>query len=116
MRDRTCDMQRKRTARIETCRAHTVEIRGVQELRRSAWVGQVEHDQIEAVRCRTYEVQAVTDLEFEPRIVQRSAVDRAEILARDVDDRAIDFDQRDRLDRRMLEEFLGRSAVTAADD
>ncbi len=39
-----------------------------------------------------------------------------QIFARDVDDSEVDLDQRYRLDRRVLEQFLGRSAVTAADD
>ena len=47
---------------------------------------------------------------------ERAAMHLAEVLARDVDDREVDLDQRDRLDRRVLQQLLGRAAVAAADD
>ena len=54
-------------------------------------------------------------LQREARIVERAAMDRLQVLARDVDDGEVDLGQRDRLDRRMLQELLRRAAVAAAD-
>ena len=52
----------------------------------------------------------------EAGIVERAAMHGAKVLARDVDHGSVDLDERHRLDRRMLEQLLGRSAVAAADD
>ena len=60
--------------------------------------------------------EAVADAQLESRVVERAAVHALQMLARDVDDRQIDLAKRHRLDRRVLEQLLGRTAVAATDD
>jgi len=43
-------------------------------------------------------------------------VNGRQVLARDVDDGYVDLGERNRRDRRMLQELLRRTAVTTADD
>ena len=116
MRDRRGDVQRHRAGRIQARGARAIEVGGVERLRRAARVGEIEHDQVVGLGRAAHEGEPVLDLEREPRIVERAAVHRAEVLARDVDDREVDLDQRHRLHRRVLEQLFGRAAVAAADD
>ncbi len=72
---------------VEARSARAIEIGRVQKLRRAAGIGEIEHDQVVALRRRAHEAEAVADHERQARVVERAAMDRAEILARDVDDR-----------------------------
>ncbi len=68
------------------------------------------------LRRVAHEGEAVLDLQRDPRIVEGAVVDRLQVFARDVDNAKVDFADGHRFDRRVLQQFFGRTAVTAAHD
>ncbi len=116
VRDGARDVERHRAHRAEARRTGAVELRRVEERRRTARVGEVEHDQVELLGRLTHECEAVADGELEPRVVECALVHARKVLAGDVDHGEIDLAELHRPDRRVLEQLLRGAAIASADD
>ena len=109
------EVQRQHAARLQDALAHPEELFRVQVEGRRVRVGEIEDDHVEALLRRLHVLEAVADPHLEARIAERALVDRAQPLLRDVDDDRIELRHHDALDARVLEQFLRRAAVAAAD-
>ena len=79
-------------------------------------VRQVERDVIEFLLRLRQIFQPVVDQELQLGVDERPAVDRAEMLLGDLDHLLVQLHHDDLIERRVLERFLGGSAVPAADN
>ena len=85
-------------------------------MRRSDGIGEVKKQQVVLLVASTQPRPAVREVQCHAAVAKRAIVDSVQVPARQLDDRQIQFNERDPLDAAVLEQLAQRAAVSAADD
>src|SRR5690606_23288216 len=103
-------------ARLQRPLAVREKLLGVQHRRRADWLRAVDDDRIELLGRLRHILQAITNHDVGPRVVEGAIRDLRIVLQREIDDAAVDLAERRLLDGRMLQDLTKHAAVAAAND